>query len=134
SAASRASEKAKQEAQGSVQEAKDTLHRAEDQIREPGRMHRLQQFFAEQLPYRRQYLAEGTRFYASLNEPLDFGSVTRTAEQLQAVGSAAPSEALLHARLMLEVSSATATRGNPVLAELTEPLYSADHRLLLPAE
>lgn len=130
---SRATEKAKAEVKGRVQEAKDSLHRAEDQIRRPGRMHRLKQFITRQSPYRRQYVTEGTRFNASLNEPLDFGKVTRTQGQLAAIGSKAPSEALLHARLMLEVSSAKATRGNPVVAELTEPLYSADHHLLLPA-
>lgn len=134
SAGSRATQKAKQEVEGSVQEAKDTLHRAEDEIREPGRMHRLKQFLASQSPYRRQYLTAGTRFNASLDEPLDFGSVTRTAEQLKAVGSRTPSEALLHARLIMQVSSATATRGSPVVAELTEPFYSSDHQLLLPAE
>jgi hypothetical protein len=134
SAASRATEKAKQEVEGRLREAKDTLHRAEDQIREPGRLHRLKQFVAAQSPYRRQYLTEGTRFNAALNEPLDFGCATRSLEQLTAVGSQPPSEALLHARLVLEVSSATAKRGSPVLAELTEPLYSPDHQLLLPAE
>jgi hypothetical protein len=35
--------------------------------------------------------------------------------------------------LVAEVSSATATRGTPVTAVLTEPLYSPTHQLILPA-
>jgi hypothetical protein len=85
-------------------------------------------------PYRRQYIERGTRFNASLDTPLDFGVETRTAEQLATIGSAPANDTLLHARLVLGVNSATASRGTPVLALLTEPLFSADHHLLLPAD
>jgi len=40
----------------------------------------------------------------------------------------------VHARLLIGVSSATSARGTPVVAVLTEPVYSANHRLVLPAE
>jgi hypothetical protein len=76
----------------------------------------------------------GTRFSASLDQPLYFGAALRTQQQMATIGSRPPADVLLHARLMLEVSSATATRGNPVIAELTEPIYSDDHRLVLPAQ
>ena len=42
-------------------------------------------------------------------------------------------DSTLKARLVAEVSSATATRGTPVTAVLTEPLYSPAHQLILPA-
>ena len=116
------------------QETSDKVHGAMDDIRSPGRMHRLKQWLLARLPYHRQYLEQGTRFNASLNEPLDFGSTTRTEGQLALLGSMIPPESLMHARLVLEVSSASATRGNPVLAILTEPIYSPDHRVILPAE
>jgi len=97
-------------------------------------MERVKQYIVSQSPYRKQYLTVGTRFNAVLNHQLDFGSDSRTREELTALGSEPPVNTVLHARLVLEVSSATATRGNPVVAQLTEPLYSADHRLILPSE
>jgi hypothetical protein len=42
-------------------------------------------------------------------------------------------DSTLKARLVAEVSSATATRGTEVTAILTEPIYSPAHQLLLPA-
>jgi hypothetical protein len=42
-------------------------------------------------------------------------------------------DSTLKARLVAEVSSATASRGTEVAAVLTEPLYSASHQLILPA-
>jgi len=134
SLAGRAADSAKQGVKDRVHEASDAAHQAADEIRTPGKMERLEQFLVSQVPYRRQYVTVGTRFSASLNQPLYFGAALRTQQQMASIGSTAPAEVLLHARLMLEVSSATATRGNPVIAELTEPVYSDDHRLVLPAQ
>jgi hypothetical protein len=96
-------------------------------------MQRLKEFAVAQSPYRRQYVQPGTRFVAELEGPLDFGATTRTSEQLVAVGSEPVPDSTLKARLVAEVSSATATRGTPVTAVLTEPLYSPAHQLILPA-
>ena len=114
------------------QEAKDKLHEAVSEVTSPGRMHRLKKFMLSELPYRHQYVEPGTRFNAALEDPLDFGRIMRRREELMAIGSAPAPGSTLHARLVFEVSSATATRGNPVAAVLTEPLYSEDHRLVLP--
>lgn len=132
--AARAAGAAKQEVKEGVQEASATAHQAADEIRTPGRMQRLKQYLFSQSPYRRQYLAKGTRFNAVLNQELDFGSASRTPDELAALGSIPPANTILHARLILEVSSATAVRGSPVVAQLTEPLYSSDHRLILPSD
>ena len=105
---------------------------AAEQIRAPGKWHRVKQFFVSQSPYRRQYLEVGTRFSASLQQELDFGYDTQSQDQLSQLGSVPLADTVLHARLLLEVSSATATRGSPVVAELTQPVYSANHQLLLP--
>ena len=134
SLAGRAADSAKHEVKDRLHEANSAAHQAADEIRTPGRMERLKQFLAAQVPYRRQFVTVGTRFSASLDQPLYFGSALRTQQQMAAIGSRPPADVLLHARLMLEVSSATATRGNPVIAELTEPIYSDDHRLVLPAQ
>jgi hypothetical protein len=132
-AAGRATDKAKEEARGKVQEAKDQVHETWKQMTAPGRMHRLKEFLLSQSPYRRQYLEPGTHFVADLNAPIEFGEATRTGGQLAAVGSAPVPDSTLKARLVAEVSSATATRDTPVTAMLTEPLYSPTHQLVLPA-
>jgi hypothetical protein len=132
-AAGRATDNAKQEAKGKVQQAKNQVHETWQNVTAPGRMHRVKQFLLSQSPYRRQYLEPGTRFVADLSEPLEFGEASRTGEQLAAVGSAPVPDSTLKARLVAEVSSATATRDTPVNAVLTEPLYSPTHQLILPA-
>ena len=114
---------------GAKAKVRDTVYA----IKAPGKMHRLKELVLAQSPYRRQYLEEGTRFYASLIEPLDFGQTTRTAEQLAQLGKDPESDSVLHARLADQVSSATAQRGNAISAVLTEPVFSADRHLLLPA-
>jgi hypothetical protein len=131
--AGRATDRAKSEAKGTIAEAKQQAHEGWQKLTAPGKMQRLKEFVVAQSPYRRQYVQPGTRFVAELDRPLDFGATTRTSEQLVAVGSEPVPDSTLRARLVAEVSSATATRGTPVTAMLTEPLYSPTHQLILPA-
>jgi hypothetical protein len=116
-----------------TQQVKDTYHRTMTEIKSPGRMHRIKQYVLAQLPYRRQYLEPGTRFNADLEAPLDFGAAARVPEQLGSVGLEPAPDTTLHARLKAEVSSATASHGTPIEAVLTEPVFNANHQLLLPA-
>jgi hypothetical protein len=126
-------DRGKEQAKGKIAEAKEEVHSAWEEVKAPGKLHRLKQLLVAQSPYRRQYLDPGTRFVADLNAPLDFGETTRTGEQLTQVGSTPAPDSTLKARLVEEVSSATATRGTSVTAILTEPLYSPNHELILPA-
>lgn len=64
---------AAREAQNAKQEAENRVHDTLDEIKAPGKMHRLKEMVLRQSPYRRQYLEPGTRFYVSLTEQLDFG-------------------------------------------------------------
>jgi hypothetical protein len=132
-AAGRAADNAKQEAKGKVQEAKQQAQDTWQKVTAPGRLHRLKQFLLSQSPYRRQYLEPGTHFVADLDAPIEFGEATRTGGQLAAMGSAPVPDSTLKARLVAEVSSATATRGTVVTAILTEPLFSPARVLILPA-
>jgi hypothetical protein len=126
-------DKAKAEAKGRIAEAKAQAHEGWQKLMAPGKMQRFKRFLVTQSPYRRQYLEPGTHFVADLNAPLEFGATKRTAGELASVGTEPPSDSTLKARLVAEVSSATATRGTPVTAVLTEPLYSPTHQLILPA-
>jgi hypothetical protein len=132
-AAGQTADRAKQEAKGKIQEAKDQVHDSWQKITAPGKMHRLKEYVLAQSPYRRQYLEPGTRFVADLDAPLNFGEATRSGEQLASIGNAPVADSTLKARLVAEVSSATASRGTQVAAILTEPLYSSSHQLILPA-
>ena len=132
-AAGRAADNAKQEAKGKIQEAKDQVHESWQKLTAPGKMRRLEKYLLAQSPYRRQYLEPGTRFVADLDTPIDFGDIARTGTELAAVGSEPVPDSTLKARLVAEVSSATASRGTTVTAVLTEPLYSPAHQLILPA-
>jgi hypothetical protein len=131
--AGRATDRAKTEAKGKIAEAKQQAREGWAKLTAPGKMHRLKEFLVAQSPYRKQYVQSGTRFVAELQGPLDFGATTRTSEQLASVGTEPTPDSTLKARLVAEVSSATASRGTPVTAILTEPLYSPTHQLILPA-
>jgi hypothetical protein len=132
-AAGQAADRARREAKGKIQEAKDQVHDSWQKMTAPGKMHRLKEYLLAQSPYRRQYLEPGTRFVADLEASLNFGEATRSGEQLAGIGSAPLADSTLKARLVAEVSSATASRGTLVAAVLTEPLFSASHQLILPA-
>jgi hypothetical protein len=126
-------DRAKSEAKGKIAEAKEQARESWQKFTAPGKMQRAKEFLVAQMPYRRQYLQPGTRFVAELGTPLEFGTANRSAEQLAMVGTEPVPDSTLKARLVAEVSSATAAHGTPVTAVLTEPLYSPTHQLILPA-
>lgn len=111
----------------------DTVHTTSATITSPGRLDRVKRYMAAQLPFRRQFLERGTRFNAVLKEPLDFGTATRTSEDLASLAASPPVGSLLEAWLAAEVSSATSTRGTPVEVVVAAPLFSPEHRLVVPA-
>ncbi len=125
--------RAKSEVADKIQEGKNQLHKSWEQVSAPGRIQRLKRAMVAQLPYRRQYIEPGTRFNADLGRAIAFGQMERSSTDLSALASAMAPDTTVKARLVAEVSSATATRGNRVDAVLTEPLYSAAHKLILPA-
>jgi hypothetical protein len=124
---------AAQAAQSAQQQAVDAYHQAMMEIKTPGRMHRFKQYLLAQSPWRRQYVETGTRFDASLELPLDFGKTIRGAGQLRSVGDVPAPDTTIHARLVEEISSATAIRGSPIEAVITQPVFNARHQLVLPA-
>jgi hypothetical protein len=132
SASQRATDAGKQEVKGKIHEAKDQIHQSWEQVTSPGKLDRLKRYLVAQSPYRHQYIEPGTRFNADLDSAISFGEIQRTSDDLTALAGALPPNTTLKARLLGEVSSATATRGTRVEAALTEPLYSPAHQLILP--
>ncbi|MBV9625543.1 MAG: hypothetical protein JOZ14_16370 [Acidobacteria bacterium] len=101
------------------------------QLREPGKIHRLERLGIAQLPYRPQYMEAGTIFKAALEQPLDFGKKIFPADSLTGIGSAPPAGSVLQAELLTSLSSATSKTGDRVEAAVTAPVF-ANKRLVLP--
>jgi len=118
-----------------LQDARDSFETERAAIlafKTPGTLSQLKSRLFEMLPYRRQAWSAGTLFSGVLQEPLT-GLSPRSVEARADYLAAAASEAQeVTARLLTPISSATARRGAPVEAVVTRPLFSADHRLLIP--
>jgi len=97
-------------------------------FKEPGKWNRLKSRLFAMLPYHRQAWPAGTLFNAALQQPLAIPSATPLPPK--PLPASEPGE--LTARLLAPLSSATARRGAPVEAAVTKPVFSADHKLLIP--
>jgi type IV secretory pathway VirB10-like protein len=113
------------------QEARRQWQDAIKQIKEPGKVHRLERYAFSQLPARPQYLDAGTVYFAELKESLDFGTEPFTPQMAASIGSAIPQGSLIHALLVTPLDSATTKKGAEVEAVLSQPLFNGD-RLILP--
>jgi len=112
-------------------EARREWDTAMKQLHEPGKVHKLERLAEAESPVHHQYLDAGTAFDADLNRPLSFGSEQLSAEKLAGIAAMPAAGGVVHARLTTPLSSATAHKGDPVEALLTEPLVAAE-QLVLP--
>lgn len=105
-------------------------------IKGPGKIHRivnqLKAIVIARLPYHRQAFPPGTEFTAEIQKPLRFGTETIFAQKLARVGSVPPVDSIVYARLVTPLDSATARRGTPVQAVVTQPLFTAHQQLIIP--
>jgi hypothetical protein len=103
-----------------------------DVVRGPGKKDKLEDFLWAKLPYHPQFVRARTRFDAELRGSLDFGSATVTQNSLALLGSQPSGQSTVHARLVTPLDSKISTQGQTVRAALDEPLFSANHQLILP--
>jgi hypothetical protein len=122
-----ASEKADQ----AKEEAKREWDSAIQQVKEPGKVHKIERYAVAQLPMHPQYIDAGTVYLAELQQPLDFGSEPLTPQLAASLSSAPPDGSFVRARLVTPLSSATSQKDDKVEAMLTRPLFDGD-RLILP--
>ena len=100
-------------------------------IHEAGKMNKVKEVVLAQVPpVHPQYLDAGTSFNANLLQPLDFGTEAVKREAMTDIGVPPPTGSVVHARLETGLSSATAKKGDPVEAVITEPLVASDHLIL----
>lgn len=112
------------------QQARQTWDQAMKQVKEPGKLRRLEQYAVAQLPVRPQYLHAGTVYFADLQQPLDFGSEPVTPALISSFGAPPPEGSLVHALLVTPLNSATTQKGAEVEAVLARPLFDGDHLVL----
>jgi hypothetical protein len=114
------------------QQAKAREQETVKEITAPGKMQRVKARLWAQFPYHKPKLAAGTHFTAELKTPLELGREDRLPKQLDHLGSEIPPGSNVHVRLLTPLSSATDHQGLPVKAVVSEPVFSADHQLILP--
>jgi len=122
-----AAEKAKE----AKEEAKREWDAAMQQVKEPGKMLKIERYAVAQLPMHPQYIDAGTVYLAELQQPLDFGSEPLTPRLAASLSSPPPDGSFVRARLVTPLSSATSQKDDEVEAMLTRPLFDGD-RLILP--
>jgi hypothetical protein len=103
-----------------------------DIVRGRNKKEKLADFLWAKLPYHPQYVRRGTRFDAPLQDALRFGTESVKLSDLAALGSQPSSESMARVRLLTALDSASAKQGEVVIAELAAPLFSPEHKLVLP--
>jgi type IV secretory pathway VirB10-like protein len=112
------------------QEARRQWEDAMKQVKEPGKVHRLQRYLVAQLPAHPQYIEAGTLYLAELEEPLDFGSEPLSTSTAASIGAPPPPGSLVRALLVTPLNSATTQKGEDVEAVLSQPLFDGEHLVL----
>ena len=113
------------------QEARRQFDSAMQQVKEPGKLHRVKRYAVANLPAHPQYIEAGTVYFAELGKPLEFGSEPLTPEIAASMNTEIPEGIMVHARLMTQLNSASTQKGTEVEAVLSRPLVN-DGKLILP--
>ncbi len=111
----------------------DRIKSLPDLVRRTDKKEWLSDYMMSKLPYHPQYVRSRTRFNAELSAPLNFGSEVVAPGSMTLLGSQPAASSVVHARLLTPLDSAISTKGEKVTAVLEQPLFSADHKLILPA-
>jgi hypothetical protein len=126
--------------QGATQIVSGRLHGALDRagayrdiVRSPNKKEKLVDFLWSKAPYHPQYWRRGTRFDAPLRDPMSFGLAAVKPEEIASLGTQPAADTVAQVRLLTGLNSATSKQGDRVQAIVTAPLFSSDHKLVLPA-
>jgi hypothetical protein len=126
----RAERAAKNQVHQAIASGKQTAHDILGEITQPGRTARLKAALIERLPYHRQSIGANTGYEVEFLAPLEFGRVA--ASPSAPPGTRPAPSSVLHARLMTPLDSSKTPKGTPIRAVVTEPVFSADHQVILP--
>jgi hypothetical protein len=101
-------------------------------VRGQNRREWAEEFLLNKLPYRPQWYRSGTLFNAVLTSGLDFGDIAVAPRYLQSVGTQPAPDSVAEMRILSNLSSADAHAGDRMDGILSAPVFSADHKLILP--
>jgi hypothetical protein len=110
--------------------AKTRIHDTYESIFGPGRKDRAVRLLYSQLPYHPQRIWSGTKFVAELSAPLALQLPTEPPVIDSENGSLGGK--VVDARLTETLTSATAKKGDTVVALITVPVFDQDRKLILP--
>lgn len=113
------------------QQAKQEWDSAMQQVKAPGKKHRVERYAMTELPAHPQYIDAGTLYFAELEEPLNFGSEPLTPKNSTELGKSPAPGSLVHALLVTPLNSGITKKGAEVEAVLSQPLFDGE-RLVLP--
>ena len=123
---------AKQKVKDQTNAQIDRIKGIPDLVRGTNKKEWLSDYMMSRLPYHPQYVRSRTRFDAELAAPLNFGSEALAPDSLTLLGTQPASGSVVHARLLTPLDSGISAQGQKVGAVLDEPLFSAEHKLILP--
>jgi hypothetical protein len=99
----------------------------------PGKTSRLKKMFYHQLPYHPETLDGGLEYNAALERPVELSVLSDTPkEPARDEKKGLEKTATLHALLTTPVDSKTAVQGTAVKAEVTEPFFDEQNRVVVP--
>jgi hypothetical protein len=115
------------------QQVKQQWNNAMQEVKAPGKIHRLERLAIAQSPVHPQYLEAGSVYFAELQKPLDFGTETLTPQMADAIAHPALDDgSVVKARLVTPLNSASAHQGDEVQAMVSQPLFDKNHQLVVP--
>ncbi len=118
------------------QDAEHQAHQQWDsgiqQVRAPGKIHRLKRYALAELPIHPHYINAGAVYFAELERPLNFGRESLTPGLAESIAHPKLAQgSVVEARLLTPLNSATARWGDPVAAIVIKPLFDG-RRLAVP--
>src|ERR1035438_6627120 len=103
-----------------------------DIVRAPNKKEKLVDMFWAKLPYHPQYYRRGTRFDAPLRDSLQFGIAAIRPVDIAAPGSQPRPDSGVAVPFLPPLAATGPRGGEPVQAVVAAPLFSPEHKLVLP--
>src|SRR5579859_1869396 len=110
---------------------KDRIKETRDAFFAPGKKDRALRLLYSQMPYHPQRIWAGTQFIADLNSPAEVSLSAQPAPVIALASASTLDSIVVKARLIDGLSSDVAKKGDVVTASVTQPVFNAQHELVL---
>jgi hypothetical protein len=110
---------------------KDRIKETRDAFFAPGKKDRALRLLYSQMPYHPQRIWAGTQLIADLNSPAQVSLPAQPAPVIALASASTLDSIVVKARLVDGLSSDVAKKGDIVTASVTQPVFNAQHELVL---